>query len=322
MTLTPLPRAPRPAASSTRRGLTLAFAGAALLSLLAGCEYTPGGGASPTTAATQQAPTENATNAADSTSAAKPAPPKPGARPKPRDRRKPGANGRAPEPVKPANARSEAALELLATELDPTPDALSRTTDRARERRIGQTATLLLNELPVAKRTEWDGYFQRQESFGDGWLDPDGNGCDARNDSLQENLTRVEVQRDRCRVQQGVLVDPYTGETISFRRGKNTSDEVQIDHVVALYNAWRTGAKELTFDERVLLANDPINLQPTDGDTNDDKGSQDASQWLPPNRDYHCDYVARQVYVKRMYALWVTPKEKSAMRRVLSTCGS
>ena len=187
---------------------------------------------------------------------------------------------------------------------------------------VAATALDVLASLPVAPRTEWDGYFDRAGSFGEGWTDPDGNGCDARNDALRSALTDVSLLHDGCRVASGSFVDPYTGETAWFERGPESSDDVQIDHVVALYNAWRTGAQQLTFEQRVALSNDPLNLQPTLDWVNDDKQSSDASQWLPPNAAYHCTYVARQIAVKATYGLWVTRAEHDAMRDVLDDCAA
>lgn len=177
----------------------------------------------------------------------------------------------------------------------------------------------VLDKLDVAPRDEWE-EFDREGSFGEGWQDPDGNGCDARNDALAVAMTDVDLNRDGCRVDTGAFVDPYSGDEIDFERGPNTSPLVQIDHVVALANAWRTGAKELSFEERVELSNDPMNLQATAGWVNDDKKSQDAANWLPPQESYHCTYVARQIVVKATYNLWVTQAEHDAMRDVLEDC--
>ncbi|WP_219820406.1 HNH endonuclease family protein [Pseudoclavibacter sp. RFBG4] len=177
----------------------------------------------------------------------------------------------------------------------------------------------VLGKLEVAPRDEWQ-EFDREGSFGEGWQDPDGNGCDARNDALAASMTEVNRNRDGCRVDTGVFVDPYSGDEIDFQRGPDTSPLVQIDHVVALANAWRTGAKDLSFEERVELSNDPMNLQATAGWVNDDKKSQDAANWLPPRESYHCTYVARQIVVKATYSLWVTQAEHDAMRDVLEDC--
>lgn len=210
--------------------------------------------------------------------------------------------------------------EGLLTQVEGLEQGDDVTTDATAD--LAATASEVLASIKVARKTEWDGYFDRVGSFGDGWADPDGNGCDARNDALQAALDDVELLGDGCRVASGVFTDPYSGETVDFERGPDTSDDVQIDHVVALYNAWRTGAQDLTFDERVALANDPINLQPTIDWVNDDKQASDASQWLPPDASYHCTYVSRQILVKATYDLWVTPSEHDAMRDVLAGCGA
>lgn len=185
---------------------------------------------------------------------------------------------------------------------------------------IAQQAIDVLATLPVQRKTEWDGPFDRAAAFGEGWADPDGNGCDARNDALQANMADERLLGDGCRVAEGTLVDLYTGESVPFVKGDATSDDVQIDHVVALYNAWRTGAQDLTPEQRLDLANDPLNLQPTQDWVNDSKESKDASQWLPPDAGYQCTYVARQVAVKATYRLWVTQAEHDAMAEVLAGC--
>lgn len=116
----------------------------------------------------------------------------------------------------------------------------------------------------------------------------------------------------------GVLDDPYTGRLIPFDKAYATA--IQIDHVVALGDAWQTGAQQLSPDARLRLANDPLNLLAVDGPSNQAKSDSDAASWLPPNRSYQCAYVARQVTVKVAYALWVTPAEHDAMAAVLSAC--
>ena len=185
---------------------------------------------------------------------------------------------------------------------------------------IAADALDVLEDIEIRPRTEWDGPFDRAGSFGEGWQDPDGNGCDARNASLADAMTKVELLSDGCRVDFGVFTDPYSGETVDFHRGPDTSDRVQVDHVVALYAAWRTGAQDLTYEQRVQFANDPLNLQPTLDWVNDDKKSSSADQWLPPNEEYHCTYVSRQVAVKATYGLWVTQTEHDAMVDVLTEC--
>jgi hypothetical protein len=118
----------------------------------------------------------------------------------------------------------------------------------------------------------------------------------------------------------GILNDPYTGKVVTFKRGVTSSQEVQIDHVVALSDAWQTGAQQLTAQTREAFANDPLELLAVDGRTNQQKSDGDAATWLPPNKSFRCQYVARQVAIKKKYNLWVTSAEKDAITHVLSTC--
>lgn len=161
-----------------------------------------------------------------------------------------------------------------------------------------------------------------REQFGPAWSDEDGNGCDTRNDVLGRDLVGVVYRphiRD-CVVESGWFDDPYTGRRINFQRGNDTSPLVQIDHVVALADAWRSGAWRWSIAQRTRFANDPLNLVAVDGQTNQDKGSGRADQWLPPNADYHCAYVARQVRVKAKWGLTVTAAERQTMIDVLAQC--
>ena len=119
----------------------------------------------------------------------------------------------------------------------------------------------------------------------------------------------------------GVLYGPYTGDRIEFVRGQGTSSLVQIDHVVALADAWQKGAQQMTAERRRDLANDPLNLQAVAGWVNQQKGAGDTATWLPPRRESRCGYVSRQVLVKERYGLWVTPAERDAMDRILAGCG-
>lgn len=179
---------------------------------------------------------------------------------------------------------------------------------------IGSAADSLA-QLPVKGRAAKTGYERTQ--FGDGWIEL--NGCDTRNRILNRDLVETAVN-EKCQVVSGTLHDPYTGKTILFSRGETSSQTVQIDHVVALSNAWQTGAQALTMDQRVQLANDPLELLAVDGQANQQKSDGDAATWLPPNKAFRCQYVARQIAVKAKYQLWVTVAEKDAMSRVLLTC--
>lgn len=183
-----------------------------------------------------------------------------------------------------------------------------------------KTAEAVLETLAVKGRAPKTGYERSQ--FGPAWSDVDRNGCDTRNDILFRDLTSIVFKsgtRD-CVVLSGVLVDPYSGEKISFERGAKSSMEVQIDHVVALSNAWQTGAFKLSYDKRLAFANDPMNLLAVKGRLNSQKGDGDAATWLPPRKDIRCAYVAQQIVVKAKYGLWVTPPEKAAMQSLLAKC--
>jgi hypothetical protein len=174
-----------------------------------------------------------------------------------------------------------------------------------------------LNKLSVKGRAPKTGYSRAQ--FGDGWQDL--GMCDVRNHILRRDMQNAEVRSaGDCTVLKGTLVDPYTGKTIQFTRGADTSDDVQIDHVVALSDAWQKGAQSLDTDRRRALANDPLNLLAVDGKTNNAKSDSDAASWLPSNKAYRCRYVARQIAVKTKYLLWVTAAERDAMAGVLSGC--
>ena len=180
----------------------------------------------------------------------------------------------------------------------------------------GELASVALEVLPVKGRAPKTGYKRAQ--FGDGWAKL--GDCDTRNLILQRDLKNVVLEDDKCKVSTGALNDPYTGKAIAFARGASTSAAVQIDHVVALSNAWQTGAQQLSAERRVQLANDPLELLAVDGPANQQKGDGDAATWLPSNKPFRCQYIARQIAVKRKYALWVTEPEKAAMARVLSSC--
>ena len=134
-----------------------------------------------------------------------------------------------------------------------------------------------------------------------------------------ESIVYKGVGED-CVILSGVLTDSYSRETINFLRGVATSSEIQIDHVVALSNAWQTGAFKLTLAQRTAFANDQSNLLAVKGRLNSQKGDGDAATWLPPRKSYRCEYVTKQVMVKAKYGLWLTAPEKAAILKILKTC--
>jgi len=159
-----------------------------------------------------------------------------------------------------------------------------------------------------------------RERFGTPWADVDGNGCGTRDDVLARDLAGATTDDDGCTVLAGTLTDRYTGEVLAFRRGPTTSSRVQIDHVVALADAWRTGAWAWDDARRMQLANDPANLLAVDGPTNEDKGAQDAATWLPPYAPFRCQYAVLRVRVRTVYGLALAPGEREALGRALGRC--
>lgn len=174
-----------------------------------------------------------------------------------------------------------------------------------------------LEALSIKGRAAKTGY--SRELFADTW--EYSFGCDTRNRILQRDLQSYRTRSDSyCVVESGVLIDPYTGATIKFVRGVATSLEVQIDHVVSLSDAWQKGAQQLSATARYRFYNDPLNLLAVSGSANSQKGDSDAASWLPANKAFRCDFIARQIAVKRKYQLWVTQAESDAMARVLRDC--
>lgn len=180
----------------------------------------------------------------------------------------------------------------------------------------GGAALTAAESLTVKGRAPKTGY--DRDRFGTAWADTDSNSCDTRDDILKRDLKEVRFTGGTCKVTSGVLEpDPYSGKDVTYRRGRS---QVDIDHVVALSDAWQKGAKYWDPSKRIALANDPLNLLAVDASTNRGKGDGDTATWLPPNKGYRCAYVAAQVAVKKKYELWVTAAEKAAMEKVLSGC--
>jgi hypothetical protein len=180
----------------------------------------------------------------------------------------------------------------------------------------GGAALAAVDSLTVKGRAPKTGY--DRDKFGSPWADTDSNGCGTRDDILKRDLKEVKFSDGDCKVSSGILdPDPYTNKDVTFVRGRS---QVDIDHVIALSDAWQKGAQQWDASKRIALANDPLNLLAVDAGPNRSKGEGDTATWLPPNKAYRCTYVAGQVAVKKKYGLWVTEAEKAAMKRVLSGC--
>lgn len=230
----------------------------------------------------------------------------------------------SPPPRGPVTVTATATVTAAAPTVTVTP-APETVTAAPRPPTGSSPALDSLAALPVKGRAPRTGYDRAM--FGQAWTDDTDeaggrNGCDTRNDVLRRDLTATTVKAGTsgCVVLTGTLTDPYTGQMVDFVRGPNTSAAVQVDHVVALSNAWQTGAQQLGPRDRQNFANDPMNLITTLGSVNASKGAGDAATWLPPRKAIRCDYAARQVAVKARHRLWVTPPERDALQRILSGC--
>lgn len=196
-----------------------------------------------------------------------------------------------------------------------TPVRYKQTIEGAPPNAVNALASV--ERLAVKGRAPKTGYDRTQ--FLDDWGEV--GGCDMRDLILRRDLKDTFIDPiNGCRLIRGTLEDPYTGKIIHFQRGPGTSAKVQIDHVVALSDAWQKGAQQLSYETRNRFANDPLNLLAVDGPANQRKGAGDAATWLPPNKGYRCRYVARQIAVKLKYSLWITSAEKDAFIRLLQRC--
>jgi len=204
-----------------------------------------------------------------------------------------------PEAETPAAQQSTSAstsVDLPTSSTVSQPDPLAAPTVFERVDEEGATQALnTLAAIPVrskASTREFD-----LSSFGEEWSDDvtvDGghNGCDTRNDILRRDLAAATFEpQSACTVRTGTLEDAYTGDSVSF-------DDVAIDQVVSLTDVWQKGGQDLDADALRNLANDPRNLQAIAKSVKAEKDGGDASTWLPPNEDYRCTYVVRQIEVK------------------------
>ena len=212
---------------------------------------------------------------------------------------------------------------LLGGKLAVSDDATTTACGSAQPPPATDTVLAVLEDIPVKGRAPRTGY--ARDKFGPAWTDDvdvqgGHNGCDTRNDVLRRDLDSLTVRSgtNGCVAQTGWLNEPFTGHKMWFERGQ-TSQDIHIDHLVALSDAWQKGAQHLSFEQRKNFANDPLNLWAVDGGLNMQKGDGDAATWLPPNKAIRCDYVAYQTAVKDKYGLWITQAEKDAIANVVTT---
>lgn len=176
----------------------------------------------------------------------------------------------------------------------------------------------VLERLKVKGRAPKTNY--SREQFYETW--PNIDGCSLRQRIIKREFgdTATVSEKDNCSVVSGEYDEPYTGSHLVFYEKSEISSGIQIDHVVALSDAWQKGAQNLSSSERYKLATDPLNLLAVNATANQNKSDGDAATWLPPNKPFRCTYVARQVSVKYKYNLWVTEAEKTAILNILKKC--
>jgi hypothetical protein len=186
----------------------------------------------------------------------------------------------------------------------------------SQETSAGDSQALLAAQALVERGRSASTNYSR-DAFGSAWKDVDRNGCDTRNDILGRDFTTAiyKAGTNDCKVIGGTWTDPYSNESYTFTEQPS---EAQIDHVVALSNAWQMGADFWTDEMRTEFANDPLNLIVTVASLNRQKSDSNAASWLPPYKPGRCDFIARQVAVKTKWGLFVTSSEKSAMLGILS----
>lgn len=171
--------------------------------------------------------------------------------------------------------------------------------------------------LTVAPEVHADTY--RRALYGRPWEDTDRNGCDQRDDVLARDLSNV-TRDPACHVLSGTFVDPYTGAVVDFRRGPGTSSRAQVDHIVSLAEAWRSGAWQWSPARRLAYATDERVLVATSGTVNQAKGDDDPTAWHPSTPDRACWYARRVVAIKQIYGLTVDEAEMGALIMDLAGC--
>ncbi|WP_019818873.1 HNH endonuclease family protein [Saccharomonospora saliphila] len=168
-----------------------------------------------------------------------------------------------------------------------------------------------LEQLTVEPEGTLDGYDRDEFPH---WS-AQGDNCDTREVVLERDGDDVRTGDD-CYPISGTWHSPFDGETWS------DPSDVDIDHVVPLAEAWRTGASDWTTDERERFANDldGVNLLAVTDNVNQSKGDKGPEEWQPPRADYHCTYAVLWIEVKHTWELTIEREEKSALEDMLDRC--
>jgi len=147
------------------------------------------------------------------------------------------------------------------------------------------------------------------------WITPSGTTCNTRESVLKRDGTNV-VTDSSCAATSGRWYSPYDGATWT------AASDVDIDHIVPLAEAWRSGASSWAQSRRQTFANDTNNPQliAVTDNVNQAKGDQDPASWSPPLQSYRCTYAKMWVRTKDNYDLTVQQSEKDALTAMLGTC--
>lgn len=210
----------------------------------------------------------------------------------------------------PAADPAAAPAETLSVTAPPTPAALPPTAAEAQHS---------LATIPVAPPVDVD---YDPAIYGPRWADLTHSGCDTRNRILTRDMTEIQYKpgtRD-CVVTSGVFYDRYNGATVAFERKSQGYQPVQIDHVYPRALAAAHGALELTDQQRLQFANDPLNLVTTT--ENQVKGDSGPSEWMPERADLRCAYAIRFIAVTAKYSLSLSPADHDALAGALAGCSA
>ena len=179
-----------------------------------------------------------------------------------------------------------------------------------------------LKELRVRTDTSMTGYSRDKfphwsDAQEYGWTlpsgTPDPGSCDVRDAALIRDGQRVRVGSG-CYVSRGRWFDPYTGN-VYYR-----PSDIDIDHMVPLAEAWRTGAKRWSAAKRESFANNRGEVLAVEDNANASKGDREPEAWKPPRKAYWCTYSKKWINIKHSWNLTATYAEKRALRNMLSTC--
>ncbi len=169
--------------------------------------------------------------------------------------------------------------------------------------------------LTVDDRPRPDGRYRRDDW--PHWEDVDGDGCDARQQALLVwSVSPPSLAGGgRCKVASGRWVSPYDGLT------STEPLDVDVDHLVPLAEAFRSGGWRWDASRRRAFANDQSELVVASRTSNSAKGSSPPDEWRPPIEDSWCAYADGWVAVKATWGLTVTTRERDALGQMLDTCG-